>query len=155
MTDTPAEREDEGAWAKLRRRKVVQWGFAYAAGAWGLLQVLQFLADTYDWPAQVLRLVTLALAVGFPIALTLAWYHGDRGHQKPARSEVAIIALLLLLGGGALWLYGHRSTPSQAATQSSPPQHAAAATTAPADARPSVAVLPFTNLSAEIGRAHV
>jgi len=149
VTDTPAEREDEGAWAKLRRRKVVQWGFAYAAGAWGLLQVLQFLADTYDWPAQVLRLVTLALAVGFPIALTLAWYHGDRGHQKPARSEVAIIALLLLLGGGALWLYGHRSTPSQAATQSSPPQHAAAATTAPADARPSVAVLPFTNLSAD------
>ena len=34
MTDTPTGREDEGAWGKLRRRKVVQWGLAYAAGAW-------------------------------------------------------------------------------------------------------------------------
>jgi len=33
VTDTPIEREIEGAWAKLRRRKVVQWGIAYAAGA--------------------------------------------------------------------------------------------------------------------------
>jgi hypothetical protein len=72
VTDTPTAREDEGAWAKLRRRKVAQWGIAYAAGAWGLLQVLQFLAHTYDWPAQVLRLVTLAFAIGLPIVLTLA-----------------------------------------------------------------------------------
>ena len=77
-----------------------KWRYAYAAGAWGLLQVLEFLADTYDWPAQVLRLVTLAFAIGLPIALTLAWYHGDRGHQKPVRTELALIALLLLLGGG-------------------------------------------------------
>ncbi len=38
MTDTPTERDDEGTWARLRRRKVVQWGLAYAAGAWALLQ---------------------------------------------------------------------------------------------------------------------
>ena len=32
MTDGPTEREGEGAWTRLRRRKVVQWGVAYAAG---------------------------------------------------------------------------------------------------------------------------
>lgn len=37
MTDTPAERDDRGrwvrhAWARLGRRKVAQWGLAYAAG---------------------------------------------------------------------------------------------------------------------------
>jgi hypothetical protein len=34
VTDTPTEREGEGPWTKLRRRKVVQWGIAYAAGDW-------------------------------------------------------------------------------------------------------------------------
>jgi TolB-like protein/Tfp pilus assembly protein PilF len=148
VTDA-TEGEGESTWNRLTRRKVVQWGIAYAAGAWGLLQVLQFLADTYDWPAQVLRLVTLALAIGLPIALTLAWYHGDRGHQKPVRTELAIIALLLLLGGGALWLYGHRSTPAQTATTSATKTPAATATAVPADARPSIAVLPFENRSAK------
>jgi len=149
MTDTPTEREEEGSWAKLRRRKVVQWGLAYAAGAWALLQVLQFLADTYDWPALLLRLVTLAFAIGLPIALTLAWYHGDRGHQKPVRAELALIALLLVLGGSALWLYGHRSTPAPTATTSSTSASGPAATTAPADTRPSIAVLPFANRSSK------
>jgi hypothetical protein len=66
VTDAPTQREGEGAWGKLRRRKVVQWGIAYAAGAWGLLQVLQFLADAFEWPSQTLRLATIALAIGLP-----------------------------------------------------------------------------------------
>ncbi len=33
--------EGDNIWNRLRRRKVVQWGIAYAAGAWGLLQRLQ------------------------------------------------------------------------------------------------------------------
>ena len=139
MTDAN-EGESESTWARLTRRKVVQWGIAYAAGAWGLLQVLQFLADTYDWPAQVLRLVTLAFAIGLPIALTLAWYHGDRGHQKPVRTELALIALLLLLGGGALWLYGSRGAQTQTTATAASPAAAQTANTAAADTRPSVAV---------------
>ena len=147
MTDRPQDGEGNEIWARLRRRKVVKWGIAYAAGAWGLLQVLQFLADTYDWPAQVLRLVTLAFAIGLPIALTLAWYHGDRGHQRPVRSELAIIALLLFVGGGALWLYGHRNTPAQTTVTSATPTPAVKASIAPAEDRPSIAVLPFENRS--------
>ena len=148
MADAPAEREEVGAWAKLRRRKVVQWGVAYAAGAWGLLQVLQFLAEAFEWPSQTLRLATIALAIGFPIALTLAWYHGDRGHQKPVRSELAIIVLLLLLGGAGLWLYQRSSehAATSAVTQATP-NVPAPATTSRTTA--SVAVLPFANLSAD------
>jgi tetratricopeptide (TPR) repeat protein len=44
VTDPPTEPDNEGAWAKLRRRKVVQWGMTYAAGAWALLQVWGFAA---------------------------------------------------------------------------------------------------------------
>ena len=38
MTNAPTEREGEGAWTKLTRRKLVQWGVAYAAGAWQVTQ---------------------------------------------------------------------------------------------------------------------
>ena len=138
MTDTPTAREDEGAWGKLRRRKVVQWGIAYAAGAWGLLQVLSYLGGTFEWPLHVQKLATLAALVGLPVILVLAWYHGDRGHQKPVRSELAIIAVLLLLGGGALWLYSDRSSPVQTAVTSATPTPVPTVTTTPADARPSI-----------------
>ena len=103
MTDAPAEREIW--WGALRRRKVVQWGLLYVAGAWGLLQGLEYLSGTYDWPRQIQQLATLALLIGLPIALVLAWYHGDRGQQRISTPEFAILTLLLLLGGGAFSAY--------------------------------------------------
>jgi hypothetical protein len=87
-------------WTRLRRRKVVQWGLVYLAGAWGFLQGLEYLSGTYDWPRQIQQLTTLALLVGLPIVLVLAWYHGDRGEQRVKGTELAIITLLFLLGGG-------------------------------------------------------
>jgi hypothetical protein len=47
---------------------------------------------TYGWPLQALRLITLGLAVGLPIVLVLAWYHGDRGEQRIRGIELAIIS---------------------------------------------------------------
>lgn len=55
MTDGPQEGEDNSLWNRLRRRKVVQWGIAYAAGAWGLLQGLGYVTDTFHWPERDLR----------------------------------------------------------------------------------------------------
>ena len=69
MTDTPTERAAEGTWTRLRRRKVVQWGVAYAAGAWGLLQGLECVTDTFHWPDQIQQLAMLALLVGLPMDL--------------------------------------------------------------------------------------
>jgi TolB-like protein/Flp pilus assembly protein TadD len=149
MTDAPTERDDEGGWAKLRRRKVVQWGIAYAAGAWVLLQVIGFLADAFHWPDVTKQLATIALAFGLPVALVLAWYHGDRGHQRVTGAELAVLTLLLLLGGGAVWLYGHRTEPSDATRFAATPTPGPAATATTADTRPSVAVLPFVNLSSD------
>ena len=88
MTDTPAERGAESTWVSLRRRKVVQWGLAYAAGAWVLLQVLGFATDTYGWPTVIAQLAMLGLTLGLPIVVTLAWYHGDRGQQRITGSEL-------------------------------------------------------------------
>jgi TolB-like protein len=142
-----SEGAGEGTWARLTRRKVVQWGIAYAAGAWGFLQGLDYLSGTYDWSRQIQQLVTLALLIGLPLVLVLAWYHGDRGQQRVTTPELAILTLLLLLGGGAFWSYqrsadaGNDAAPTTASTTGP--------STAPAapDARPSVAVLPFADLS--------
>jgi TolB-like protein/Flp pilus assembly protein TadD len=144
MTDTPVERGGESTWARLRRRKVVQWGLVYAAAAWGFLQGLEYLSGTYDWPRQIQQLTTLALLVGLPIVLVLAWYHGDRGEQRVRGTELAIITLLFLLGGAIFWWYeraGETSTPAAVTADVSK------GGTTPADPRPSIAVLPFENRS--------
>ena len=44
-----SEGENDSTWAKLRRRKVVQWGIAYVAAGWGLLQGLEYLSAVFDW----------------------------------------------------------------------------------------------------------
>jgi hypothetical protein len=147
LTDAPPEPDDEGAWARLSRRKVAQWGLAYAAAAWALLQVIGFAADAFHWPDAVKQLSMLAMAIGLPIAITLAWYHGDRGEQSVTRIELAVLTLLLFLGGGLLWLYKNRAVPPPVAVKAVPARAVEAATVAAADARPSIAVLPFQNMS--------
>jgi len=147
LTDAPPEPDDAGAWAQLSRRKVVQWGLAYAAAAWALLQVIGFAADAFHWPDAVKQLSMLAMAIGLPIAITLAWYHGDRGEQSVTRIELAVLTLLLFLGGGLLWLYKNRAVPPPVAVKAVPARAVEAATVAAADARPSIAVLPFQNMS--------
>lgn len=148
VIDAPLAREDETTWTRLRRRKVVQWGVAYAAGAWGFQQGLAYVSTLLDWPAQLQRLTGLALLSGLPIALVLAWYHGDRGEQRVGRAELAILTLLFLLGGGLFWRYQHASEPPA----DDPPVDAKISkpvATASVDSRPSIAVLPFENRSRE------
>jgi len=96
VSDTSIQRPDEGIWARLRRRKLVQWSVAYVAGAWGLLQGLAYMRDTFEWPNQVQQAATVLLLLGVPVVLVLAWYHGDRGEQQVTRNELAILTLLFL-----------------------------------------------------------
>jgi TolB-like protein len=134
-------------WEALRRRKVAQWGILYVAGAWSFLQGLEFLSDTYAWPGQLQRLATLALLVGLPIVLVLAWYHGDRGQQRVTTAEFAIITLLLLIGGGALTYYQRSGAGDAEVAQAAPDASRPPASPGAPDARPSLAVLPFVDLS--------
>jgi fatty acid desaturase len=94
-----------GIWGRLRDRKVAQWGLAYIAGAWGFLQGLGYVSDTFGWPGQIRQIVTLAVLIGLPLVLVLAWYHGDRGQQKISAPELVMITLLFMIGGGIFWMY--------------------------------------------------
>src|SRR5688572_18750148 len=93
----------------------------YVTGSWGFLQGLEYLSVTYDWPRQIQQLVTLALLIGLPIVLVLAWYHGDRGQQQITTPELAILTLLLLLGGGVFWWVGRLPVAPSAREDASAP----------------------------------
>ena len=145
---------------RLRQRKLVQWVLAYIAFAFALIQVLDVIAQRFRWPDQIEKLLIFALAIGFVVALILAWYHGERGAQKVSGTEIAILALLLAIGGGLLWGYGrtssHPAVTGAARDAAALKQHPASM--APARAIPipakSIAVLPFENLSEDKGNAY-
>ncbi len=147
MTDA-SDTEIESTWAKLRRRKVVQWGIVYAAGAWGFLQGLEYVSEAFGWPGQLRQIAILALLIGLAVVLVLAWYHGDRGQQRVSRAELAIITLLFLVGGGIFWRYD-KATDASPPAATTPGQAGAAAATAAVVADNSIAVLPFVNMSGD------
>jgi putrescine transport system substrate-binding protein len=82
VTDAPTEREDEGAWARLRRRKVVQWGVACVTDA-----LVQHAADrrTSD------RAMRQLGAVARP--------QSDRRGPRRARLSTCVLATLLAACG--------------------------------------------------------
>ena len=142
MTE-PTEQGGENLWTRLRRRKVVQWGIAYAAAAWTLLQVIEYLGETYSWPPAIRQIVTPALALGSLLILVLAWYQGDKGEQKVSRPELAILAILVVVVGGTLWWYASRLDQSAwvVDTRVRNTEHALRPDAA------SIAVLPFVDMS--------
>ena len=146
MTNGPEDGEGNGLWNRLRHRKVVQWGVAYSAGSWGFLQGLSYLSAVFAWTPQLQRFATVAFLAGLPIAIVLAWYHGDRGHQKVSGREFAILTVLLLLGGGMFWWVARMPAAPVAITA----QPGASQEQAPAATGPSIAVLPFVNMSTDV-----
>ena len=127
---------------RLKQRKIVQWALAYAAASFALIQVLDIVAQRFGWPEQTIRFVIIAVAIGFFVTLVLAWYHGERGAQRVAGTELLILAVLLAVGGGALWKF---------APESNSPTTKSSHTSVD---RKSIAVLPFESLSAEKDNAY-
>ena len=131
---------------RLKERKLVQWTLAYVAAAFALLQGIDIVAQRFGWPEQTMRLVIVALSVGFFVALVLAWYHGERGAQRVSGTELIILALLVSLGGFLLWRF---------AAGARPPAIASSNSTSPiAIPEKSIAVLPFENLSDDKANAY-
>jgi serine/threonine-protein kinase len=132
--------------ARLRQRKLVQWALAYVAFAFALLQGVDIVAQRFAWPEAVERGLIVALAIGFLVALVLAWYHGERGAQKATGTELLILALLLAVGGGMLWRFARAPDAAPLTPQPTavPAQVAVVAT----DSK-SIAVLPLVNASGD------
>jgi TolB-like protein len=143
VTDA-TEGEGDSTWTRLRRRKVVQWGIAYMAGARGLLQGIGFAADAFAWPSAIKQVALLLLLISLPIVLVLAWYHGDRGQQRLSATEIAILTLLFVLGGGLFWHYERVNEAASVA----PTATSGVPATVAVDEH-SIAVLPFVNMTSD------
>ena len=87
-----------GFWARVQEHKIIQWGVAYLGAALALAHGEDLVGHAFEWSEIVSRIFMIALIAGFPIALTLAWYHGHRGLKRISAAELAIISLLVLIG---------------------------------------------------------
>ncbi len=59
--------------AELKRRNVYKVAVAYAIAGWALAQGIAQVFPVFDIPNWAVRLIVLAIVIGFPIALVIAW----------------------------------------------------------------------------------
>jgi len=146
---TPSHQPSTSAfWHRVKEHKVAQWTIAYGAAAYTLLHIVEMVSDALDWPHLIVRIVTLSLILGTPVAATLAWYHGHRALRRVSGPELAILTILLVIAASVLWFLGRprdeHVRPVQAMVQQSAgslPQTTAALPDK------SIAVLPFVDMS--------
>lgn len=60
---------------ELKRRNVFRAGVAYVVLAWLVVQAADILLDTFAAPEWVMRTLVVALSLGFPATLVLAWIY--------------------------------------------------------------------------------
>ena len=134
---------------RLRKRQIVQWGIAYFAGAWILLEMFDLVAEQFLMPVWIRQGATVLLLFGVLITLVLAWYHGERGRQKVGLFEAVLLIVLLALAGQSIWMLKYRSDQLTPGVETAEfrfreqplPQH-------------SVAVLPCRNLGDDEGQGY-
>ena len=61
--------------AELKRRNVYRAAVAYGVVAWFLTQLTTQVFPFFEIPNAAIRFVVIALALGFPIAMSLAWLY--------------------------------------------------------------------------------
>jgi TolB-like protein len=126
---------------ELKRRKVFKVGGAYLVVAWLAVQAVSIGFPAFDAPPWALRVFILVAMLGFPIALLFAWMFdrtpgGIRAETGGARATIGVYVAAAALAGLALGWY-FKGQPSYRAGD------------IPAGTGPSVAVLPFANMSSK------
>ena len=142
--------------SELRKRKVFQVAIGYLAVAWLLVQVTATILPAFDLPVWTLRLVVLLFALGFPIAVLMAWaleltpegVKLDVGTSGGKRM-LAIAAVLVIVALG--WFFRGQLFSKQRVAQAPAAVAASAqadrASTQPTAEERSIAVLPLVNAS--------
>ena len=108
---------------ELKRRKVYRVAVAYAVLAWLLIQIATQVFPFFEIPNWAVRLIIVALVLGFPVALLLSWIFDLTPSGITRTDEVEEVKPPAA-----------RSVPARARAALEPPEK-------------SIAVLPFENLS--------
>jgi TolB-like protein len=154
-----ADQQRGGFFAELKRRNVFRVAVAYLVAAWLLLQVTDIVLDNINAPDWIIQVFMLALVVGLPVALIFAWAFEmtpeglkrekdvDRSrsitHHTGRKLDRVIIGILAL---AVVVLVVDRVRHAQ---QDEIPGSAETAAADSAEAAPSIAVLPFVNMSSD------
>src|SRR3954469_1718651 len=138
--------------SELKRRNVYKVGVAYAVIAWLLIQAASILFPTYDAPAWVMKAFVAIVALGFPVALVIAWafemtpegmkrtheVEHDAVPRWSRRKFAALIAVLATAAAALLvWQLLRGSTAGPARNDAAAPS------------QKSIAVLPLLNESGD------
>jgi len=131
--------------SELKRRNVYKVAVAYAVVGWLLVQVATQVFPFFEIPNWAVRLVVLAIVIGFPVALVIAWAfeltpEGLKHTQDVDVSDKRVSKrrtwiYVTLIGAAlsfALFFVGRLSAPSSSASPAVLPEK-------------SIAVLPFEN----------
>ena len=140
-----------GLVAEAQRRRVFRVAAAYLVVGWLLIQVAATVLPQFELPPWAPRMVTLLVALGFPITLVMAWVFDvtpegvkvDASAPGSKRLLVVAVALSALALG---WYFRDRPAAQPGSQPESSPR-TAQATAAAAQAIPSIAVLPFVDMS--------
>src|SRR5207245_74010 len=136
--------------AELKRRNVYKVAVAYAVVGWLLVQVTTQVFPIFEIPNWALRLIVLAIIIGFPIALVMAWAFEltPEGLKRTEDVDLAVAAqrprhrawifVVIIAGAMSLGLFflGRITAPSK---QSGVNEVSSK----------SIAVLPFVNMSSD------
>ncbi len=153
--------------AELQRRNVIRMAGLYLVGAWLLVQVAGTVLPWFSVSESILRGLVVVLVIGFVPALAFAWIFemtpdglkrdaevspaesiAPQTARRMDRIIIAALVLALVYFGFDKFVLAPRRAAAPAAdvSQSPPPK---AASTVPASDRKSIAVLAFTNMSAD------
>src|SRR5215471_4295914 len=105
---------DHNFFAELKRRNVYNVAVAYAIVGWLSIQIATQVFPFLEIPNWVVRLVIVAVAIGFPIALVIAWAFelapeglkrtedvdasGERVPKKRAWIYIVVIGAMISVG---------------------------------------------------------
>ncbi len=141
--------KQQGFFAELKRRNVYKVAVAYELVSWLLIQIATQVFPFFEVPNWAVRLIVLAIVVGFPIALMIAWAFEltPKGLKRTADVDPAIdsrakphawiyVAIVAALLSFSLFFLGRFTASTK--------QNSANEVLAK-----SIAVLPFENLSEE------
>lgn len=77
--------------SELKRREVYGVAISYGITAWVLAQIAGLVTNSFEAPSWVMKVIIIALIIGFPIAVILAWVYDMTPHgiikTKPKESE--------------------------------------------------------------------
>lgn len=79
---------------ELKQRRIVQIAASYAVSGWVALEVVGALVERGIMPELAYRVGLVVYLGGLAVALITGWYHGEKGHQKATRSEVALLSVV-------------------------------------------------------------